>query len=226
MLDRADWVRTGLKVVAILGCRRGRSAAPCDTGIARADTTGPGTARPGPSSPMSQCYPEGIVGLPRWATVTGLLGLVVLGLCLSAVGQNAGPGTTHDLLATECGFACVTTAAPPTVICGNVLSRSAAGIVVYTIWGRDAQGIVRYPTAGNVVYLRVSKSCSGGSEVQIRPTGILRVVRSVRTSDRRLAMVVLAQVRPGLATITATRHGHLVGRIRIELRPEPPPPSP
>jgi hypothetical protein len=119
-----------------------------------------------------------------------------------------------------------TSAAPPTVICGQVLSRSAAGIEVYTIWGRGAHGVVRYPTVGNVVYLQVARGCSTGSEVQIRPAGLLRVVKSVRARDGHLVLVVVAQVRPGLATITATRTGHTVGRIQIELLPELTPPSP
>lgn len=119
-----------------------------------------------------------------------------------------------------------TSAAPPTVICGQVLSRSEAGIGVYTIWGRGAHGIVRYPTLGNVVYVRVARGCSFGSEVQIRPAGLLRVVKSVRARDGHFAVVVVKQVRPGLATITATRGGRKIGAIRIELLPEPPPPSP
>jgi len=119
-----------------------------------------------------------------------------------------------------------TSAAPPTVICGQVLSRSAAGVGVYTIWGRGAHGVVRYPTVGNVVYVQVARGCSTGSEVQIRPAGLLRVVKSVRARDGHLAAVVVAQVRPGLATITATRDGQTVGSLQIELLPEPPPPSP
>jgi len=119
-----------------------------------------------------------------------------------------------------------TSAAPPTVICGHVLSRSEAGIEVYTIWGRGAHGIVRYPTVGNVVYVQVARGCTLGSEVQIRPAGLLRVVRSVRARDGHLVMVVVTQVQPGLATITATRGRHKVGTIRVELLPESPPPSP
>lgn len=86
-----------------------------------------------------------------------------------------------------------TSAAPPTVICGHVLSRSEAGIEVYTIWGRGAQGIVRYPTVGNVVYVQVARGCSLGSEVQIRPAGLLRVVKSVRARDGHFAVVVVAR---------------------------------
>ena len=119
-----------------------------------------------------------------------------------------------------------TSAAPPTVICGHVLSRSAAGIGVYTIWGRGARGVVRYPTVGNVVYVQVAKSCATGSAVLISPAGVLQVVKSVRARDGQLVAVVVAQVRPGLATITATRDGHTVGIIQIELLPESPPPSP
>lgn len=119
-----------------------------------------------------------------------------------------------------------TSGAPPTVVCGHVLSRSEACIEVYTIWGRDARGTVRYPTVGNVVYVQVARGCLLGSEVQMRPAGLLRVVKSVRARDGHFAVVVVKQVRPGLATITATHGGRKIGAIRIELLPEPPPPSP
>ena len=82
-----------------------------------------------------------------------------------------------------------TSGAPPTVVCGRVLSRSEAGIEVYTIWGRGAHGVVRYPTVGNVMYVQVARGCSTGSEVQIRPAGLLRVVKSVRARDGRFVVV-------------------------------------
>ncbi len=150
------------------------------------------------------CSGGGWVGAPR--RLVGLLSCGVVAIGLAGCGASS--------------------AAPPTVVCGHVLSRSDAGIEVYTIWGRGARGIVRYPTVGNVVYVQVARGCTAGSEVQIRPAGLLRVVRSVRARDGNLAVLVVTQVRPGLATITATRGRHQIGTIRIELLPESPPPSP
>ena len=143
-----------------------------------------------------------------------------------AVTQRRWPGLLLCVASIGLAGCGATSAAPPTIICGHVLSRSAAGIGVYPIWGRGARGVVRYPSVGNVVYVQVAMSCSAGSEVRISPSGLLRVVRSVRAKDGHLALVVVAQVRPGLATITATHAGHTVGRIQIELLPEAPPPSP
>ncbi len=142
------------------------------------------------------------------------------------VAKRRWPGVLMGVASIGLAGCGATSAAPPTIICGHVLSRSAAGIGVYTIWGRGARAVVRYPTVGNVVYLQVARGCSTGSELQIAPAGLLRVVRSVRARDGHLALVVVAQVRPGLATITATHAGHAVGRIEIELLPAPPPPSP
>jgi len=124
-----------------------------------------------------------------------------------------------------CGLG-ATSAAPPTIICGHVLSRSAAGIGVDTIWGRDARDIVRYPTIDGLVWVKVATGCSTGSVVRIHPSGILRIVKTVRATDGGLVVVVVAQVHPGRATITASHDGHVVGAIQIQLQPESSPPSP
>ena len=57
----------------------------------------------------------------------------------------------------------VTTAAPPTVVCGTVLSDSAAGPVVFDATRRLP--IIKYLTVGDVLMFRVVRGCDEGAHV-------------------------------------------------------------
>ena len=61
----------------------------------------------------------------------------------------------------------VTTAAPPTVVCGTVLSDSAAGPVVFDATRRLP--VVKYLTVGDVLMFRVVPGCDEGAHVSWVP---------------------------------------------------------
>lgn len=69
---------------------------------------------------------------------------------------------------TGCASPQVTTAAPPTVICGTVLSESAAGPVVYDATRKLPT--VKHPTIGGLLFFRVARGCERGDNVRWIPS--------------------------------------------------------
>lgn len=107
-------------------------------------------------------------------------------------------------------------AAPPLVVCGTVVSTSAAGPVVYDI----AQG--KYPTVteltvGGYVYVQVSDTCTEGADVNIVPSSAFTVVRVVKASDGRDELVVLAPGSHPTAVLTASKAGNVVGTLKLDI---------
>lgn len=132
--------------------------------------------------------------------------------------QSAGIGPPRVPLetVTTTSRARASSAAPPLVVCGTVVSTSAAGPVVYDIVER------RYPTVteltvGGFVYVQVSDSCAEGADVNIAPSSAFTVVRVVKASDGRDELVVLAPGSHPSAVLTASQAGHVVGTLKLDI---------
>ena len=108
-------------------------------------------------------------------------------------------------------------AAPPTVICGETINHSASGAVVYDIGSGRSLPPVESLSASGLIFVKVSDACDRGSEIAIMPPGSLKVVRSVRTTDGRYAAVALEPTQHGRSTIAATRDGNVLGTLDINL---------
>jgi hypothetical protein len=110
----------------------------------------------------------------------------------------------------------VTTGAPPTVVCGTVLSTGAAGPVVY-----DATRhlpTIKYETVGNVVIFRVASSCDKGARVTWVPSSAAHLVKAAYAKDGNMAAVVLKPNRPQAAfQLIATRNGKTVASATVQL---------
>ena len=124
------------------------------------------------------------------------------------------------VLVASCGSQTrVSNAAPPTVICGALLSSSAAGALVYDITtpGFRHGRPVTAPTIGGVVIVRVAPGCLVGSTVRLRPTGAFRIVRRVRAKDGGVVVVELKPLKAVPVVLTAERDGRVVGTLRLDI---------
>jgi hypothetical protein len=92
--------------------------------------------------------------------------------------------------------------APPTVVCGQTISHSAAGAGV-TDATRSGTITVNDETVGGVV-LQVSKSCSTGATVHISPGNAMRVGAEAHAEDGGLAAMVLVP-RSKIADVQISR---------------------
>jgi hypothetical protein len=110
----------------------------------------------------------------------------------------------------------VTTAAPPTVICGTVLNDSAAGAVVY-----DATRhlpIVKYTTVGDLMIFRVARGCNEGTRVRWIPSSAAHLVKAAHASDGQTAAVVLKPTSPRAAfRLIAMRNRRIVASATVKL---------
>lgn len=107
-------------------------------------------------------------------------------------------------------------AAPPLVVCGTVVSTSAAGPVVYDMTQKQYPTVTEL-TVGGYVYVQVSDSCVEGADVTIAPSSAFTVVRVVKASDGRDELVVLAPGSHATAVLTASKAGHVVGTLKLDI---------
>ena len=123
--------------------------------------------------------------------------------------------------APECDV--VSSAAPPTVVCGQVLGGSIAGATVFDISHRQTAEALPAPatidavTAGNEVYLRVSDGCVHGADVAMTPTDSYTVDKTALAFDGKPTAVVLCPSRYVPTTVTATVGGQVVGTASINI---------
>jgi hypothetical protein len=118
---------------------------------------------------------------------------------------GCGPGTPQ-----------VTTAAPPTVVCGTVLSRSAAGAVVSDATRR--RPTVTGTTAGGLLIFRVARGCDTGAQVRWIPSSAARLVKAAYARDGRMVAVVLQPSGPRTAfRLIGTRNGRVVASATVKL---------
>ena len=111
----------------------------------------------------------------------------------------------------------VSSAAPPTVVCGTTLSNSAAGAVVDN--ATRPWPTVSFPTVGNVLYIRVARGCAHGSHVSWTPSSAAHLVRAARAADGLPVVVVLKPRTPhSVFRVIATRDGRTVASIQVHLR--------
>jgi hypothetical protein len=110
----------------------------------------------------------------------------------------------------------VTSAAPPTVVCGTELSDSAAGPVIYN--ATHHLPVIKYLTVGDVLMFRVASGCSQGTRVTWVPSSAAHLVEAAYASDGQMTAVVLAPNEPRAAfRLTGTRNGAVVASATIQL---------
>jgi hypothetical protein len=110
----------------------------------------------------------------------------------------------------------VTTAAPPTVVCGTVLSDSAAGPVVFDATRRLP--VIKYLTVGDVLMFRVVRGCDEGAHVSWVPSAAAQLVKVAHAVDGLTAAVVLQPSVPRASfRLTGTRNGRVVASITVKL---------
>ena len=110
----------------------------------------------------------------------------------------------------------LTTAAPPTVVCGTVLSDSAAGPVVFDATRRLPT--IRYTTVGDVLMFRVVRGCDEGAHVTWVPSSAAHMVKAAYTRDGHMAAVVLKPDGPHASfRLTGTQNGRVVASVMVKL---------
>jgi hypothetical protein len=90
---------------------------------------------------------------------------------------------------TGCSSVTSSSGAPPTVICGKTIWKAAAGASVQDV---SHGGSVTYVSAGDYVFLRVSRSCTTGVAVTIDPSDAAQILTTAPSKDGRAAAVVIA----------------------------------
>jgi hypothetical protein len=110
----------------------------------------------------------------------------------------------------------VRTAAPPTMVCGTVLSDSAAGPVVFDATRRLPT--IKYLTVGDVLMFRVARGCVEGAHVTWIPSSAAHLVKAAYARDGHTAAVVLKPSAPHASfRLTGTRNGRVVASVTVEL---------
>lgn len=110
----------------------------------------------------------------------------------------------------------MTAAAPPAVVCGTVLSASAAGPVVFDATRRLP--VIRYLTVGDVLMFRVARGCDEGAHVTWVPSSAAHLVKAAYAKDGQMAAVVLApDVARASFRLTGTRNGEVVASATVKL---------
>lgn len=110
----------------------------------------------------------------------------------------------------------LTTAAPPTVVCGTVLSDSVAGPIVFDATRRLPT--IQYLTVGNVLMFRVARGCDQGAHVSWVPSSSAHLVKAAYTRDGLTAAVVLKPNGPRASfRLTGTRNGRVVASVTVKL---------
>ena len=140
--------------------------------------------------------------------------------CMTArvtlIGVGVGSVLLLGLFLTGCSG--VTTAAPPLVVCGQTISKLPAGAILQDV---SKGGTVTHGSAGGYIYLLVSESCDNGVAVRWEPTTAAQKITVAKTSDGRLAAVVLQPLRTTFTVLLYPRDsGHPV-RVKVDLPPAP-----
>jgi len=110
----------------------------------------------------------------------------------------------------------VMSGAPPTVICGTVLSDSAAGAVVLD--ATRPLPTVKYETVGGGLIFLVARGCSEGTRVTWVPQSAAHLVKAAYAKDGQMAAVMLQPDGAGVAfRLTGTRNGVVVASATVKL---------
>jgi hypothetical protein len=112
----------------------------------------------------------------------------------------------------------ITTAAPPTKVCGTVLSNSAVGAVMSDATRRLPA--INGTTVGGLLIFRVARGCDQGVHVRWIPSSAARLVKAACVKDGRMAAVVLKPAAPRAAFwLIGTQNGRMVASVTVELAP-------
>lgn len=87
----------------------------------------------------------------------------------------------------------LSTAAPPTVVCGTTIWDAPAGAVVLDV---SDGGTVTNLSVGGYLFLRVNRGCQAGASVTIVPAAAGKIMKTARARDGRAAAVVIMPERP------------------------------
>jgi hypothetical protein len=104
----------------------------------------------------------------------------------------------------------------PTVICGTVMARSAAGPYVYDATRRLRT--ITDTTVGGVLMFRVARGCDHGSNVTWVPAASARLVKAAKARDGRTVAVVLKPSSPNAAfRLIAKRNSAVIASAIVKL---------
>lgn len=132
------------------------------------------------------------------------------------LGAVAGAVAGLAALLSACSRPSVTTAAPPTVVCGTVLSDSAAGWVLADAT-RHLPTITMW-TGYGVLMFRVARGCDKGAHVSWAPASAAHLVKAAYAKDGGMAAVILKPNVPNAAFhLTATQNGKVVASATVRL---------
>lgn len=109
-----------------------------------------------------------------------------------------------------------TSAAPPLVVCGTVVTRSYAGPVVYDISRRQYPPVTEL-AVGGYVYIRVSDSCTEGADVEISPPSAFTISQGVKATDGRYELVRMSPSSHPDGVVTASVAGRVVGTLKLDI---------
>jgi hypothetical protein len=110
----------------------------------------------------------------------------------------------------------VTTAAPPTVVCGTVLNNSAAGAIVFDATRRLPTIIGT--TVGGLLLFRVARGCDKGAHVTWTPSSAAHLVKAAYARNGQPAAVVLKPSGPRAAfRLIATQSNKIVAAATVKL---------
>jgi hypothetical protein len=107
-------------------------------------------------------------------------------------------------------------AAPPTVICGQVVSESAAGAYVQDVSSGSAT--VDSVSVGDDIFLKLAPDCGHGATVTVVPARAASVVKQVKADDGKLAAIVLQPTMPEFE-IRVGRPGGATDSVDVRLEP-------
>lgn len=101
-----------------------------------------------------------------------------------------------------------TNAAPPTVVCGTVLTEAAAGAVLYDVSGRSRIA-VRHASAEGLFYIRFATDCRRGYHIRVQPTAAAVIARKALAHDGQPVAVAI-RARSGRFLVIGERDGRTV----------------
>jgi hypothetical protein len=110
----------------------------------------------------------------------------------------------------------VTSAAPPTVVCGTTLNATPAGAVLVDATRHHM--IITTPSVRGLLFIKVSDDCAHGAGVSWTPAQAATLMKEADARDGLPAAVVLQPTTPTAAfTVAAERNGTVVAQVPVRL---------
>lgn len=108
------------------------------------------------------------------------------------------------------------TAAPPWRVCGHTLYSAPAGPVFVNTWRWPSTRPITHLSAGNALYLRFTRHCTGGVEVEFRPHSAATISKAVDGEHGLLGAIV--EPRRNRFDIRIVRGDPATQVLRVRLR--------